>query len=221
MFPFQARWLLSPAARAINMGRAFAVALARLGADISVHHHGTASKSDAEETARLVREHGTRTIIVDGDLTDTKVVKHLFEATLGAFGRVDIVINNAGLVIKKPFTDISEAEFDRSFGINAKAAFFVMQEAARCIADNGRIINMGTTRPFPSIRFMPGRRPRSKISPVRWPGKSAGGASPSMWSRPGRSTIPSITVPKRRSRLHGQRPPASPAGWGISKTLFR
>ncbi|WP_196774162.1 SDR family oxidoreductase [Mesorhizobium jarvisii] len=131
------------------MGRAFAVALARLGADISVHHHGTASKSDAEETARLVREHGTRTIIVDGDLTDTKVVKHLFEATLGAFGRVDIVINNAGLVIKKPFTDISEAEFDRSFGINAKAAFFVMQEAARCIADNGRIINMGTTRPFP------------------------------------------------------------------------
>ena len=69
----------------------------------------------------------------------------MFEATLGAFGRVDIVINNAGLVIKKPFTDISEAEFDRSFGINAKAAFFVMQEAARCIADNGRIINMGTT----------------------------------------------------------------------------
>jgi len=220
MLPFQARLaVITGSAR--NMGRAFAVALARLGADISVHHHGTASKSDAEETARLVREHGTRTIIVDGDLTDTKVVKHLFEATLGAFGRVDIVINNAGLVIKKPFTDISEAEFDRSFGINAKAAFFVMQEAARCIADNGRIINMGTTRPFPSIRSMPGRRPRSKISPVRWPRKSAAGASPSMWSRPGRSTTPSITVPKRRSRLPGQRAPASPAGWGISKTLFR
>ena len=128
-----------------NMGRAFAVALARLGADITVHHHGDASRSDAEETARLVRAQGVRATIVDGDLADTATVKHLFEATLGAFGRVDIVINNAGLVIKKPFTEISEAEFDRSFGINAKAAFFVMQEAARCIADNGRIINMGTT----------------------------------------------------------------------------
>ena len=128
-----------------NMGRAFAVALARLGADIIVHHRGAGSKGDADETARLVREQGQRAIIVDGDLADTKVVKQVFEAALSSFGRVDIVINNAGLVIKKPFTDISEAEFDRSFGINAKAAFFVMQEAARCIADNGRIINMGTT----------------------------------------------------------------------------
>lgn len=128
-----------------NMGRAFAIALARLGANVTVHHHGPGSRTDAEETAQQVREQGVRATLVAGDLSDPKTVKHLFKVTLDAFGRVDIVINNAGLVIKKTFTEISEAEFDRSFGINAKAAFFVMQEAARCIADNGRIISMGTT----------------------------------------------------------------------------
>jgi NAD(P)-dependent dehydrogenase (short-subunit alcohol dehydrogenase family) len=76
---------------------------------------------------------------------NTAVVKRLFDETISAFGRVDIVINNAGVVIKKPFVEITEEDFDRSFGINAKAAFFVMQEAARRISDHGRIINMGTT----------------------------------------------------------------------------
>lgn len=128
-----------------NMGRAFAQALARLGANITIHHHGPASQSDAEETARLVREQGSRVIIVSGDLANLSTVKQLFDETINVFGRVDIVINNAGLVIKKPFIDITEEDFERSFGINAKAAFFVMQEAARRIADNGRIINMGTT----------------------------------------------------------------------------
>jgi NAD(P)-dependent dehydrogenase (short-subunit alcohol dehydrogenase family) len=60
----------------------------------------------------LVREQAARAIVVDGDLADVKVVKQLFDATLQAFDRVDIVINNAGLVIKKPFTDITESDFD-------------------------------------------------------------------------------------------------------------
>jgi len=128
-----------------NMGRAFAVALARLGADITVHCHRPEATADAEGTVRQIRGQGARATLVCGDLVDLKVVKELFDATETAFGRVDIVINNAGLVIKKPFMEIDESEFDRSFGINAKAAFFVMQEAAHRIADHGRIISMGTT----------------------------------------------------------------------------
>ncbi len=88
---------------------------------------------------------GTRALVFGGNLAELAVIKQLFDETLSAFGRVDIVINNAGVVIKKPFVDISEEDFDRSFNSNAKAAFFVMQEAARRIEDNGRIINMGTT----------------------------------------------------------------------------
>ena len=58
---------------------------------------------------------------------------------------MDIVVNNAGVIVKKPIVEVTEEDFDRSFGINAKAAFFVMQEAARRLPEGGRIINIGTT----------------------------------------------------------------------------
>jgi NAD(P)-dependent dehydrogenase (short-subunit alcohol dehydrogenase family) len=128
-----------------NMGRAFAETLAGNGADVAVHCHSPRANSDAEETARRVKAQGARAIVVSGDLADPAVVRRLFDETMKAFGRVDIVINNAGVVIKKPLVEVTEEDFDRSFGINAKAAFFTMQEAARRISDNGRIINMGTS----------------------------------------------------------------------------
>ncbi len=128
-----------------NMGRAFAVALARRGADVAVHHHGASSRADAEETARLVRDAGGRAVVAAADLGDVAAIRRLYDDTVAALGRIDIVINNAGAIVKKPMVELTEADFDRLFAINAKAAFFVMQEAARRMADNGRIINLGTT----------------------------------------------------------------------------
>src|SRR4051812_17214782 len=101
-----------------NMGRAFAEALARSGADIVIHHRDSAK--DAEETARLVRAAGARAIVVAGDLAQVATVRRLFEETIKAFDRVDIVINNAGVIVKKPISEITEEEYDRSFGINSK-----------------------------------------------------------------------------------------------------
>lgn len=128
-----------------NMGRAFALSLAARGADIVVHHHSANSAADAEETARLIQENGVRALITSGDLSDASAVEAIFASAKDAFGRIDIVINNAGVVIKKSFAEITEADFDRVFGINTKAAFFAMQQAAKHIEDGGRIINMGTT----------------------------------------------------------------------------
>lgn len=128
-----------------NMGRAFAEALARRGADVVVHHHGASSKGEAEETARLVEKAVRRAIVVAADLGSVAEVKRMFAETAAAFGRLDIAINNAGLIVKKPILEVTEEDFDRSFAINAKAAFFVMQEAARRIEDGGRIVNLGTT----------------------------------------------------------------------------
>ena len=76
-----------------NMGRAFAEALAGQGAAVAVHYHSAHAQNDAEETVRLVKAQGARAIAVDGDLAVPSVVKHLFDETLNAFGRVDIVIN--------------------------------------------------------------------------------------------------------------------------------
>ncbi|MGH7330523.1 MAG: SDR family NAD(P)-dependent oxidoreductase, partial [Polyangiaceae bacterium] len=100
-----------------NMGRAFAVALAKRGADVVVHHHGASSKADAEETARLVRDAGKKALVVDGDIASVAAVQRLFDETMKAFGRVDIVVNNAGVIVKKPFVEITEEDFDRSFTI--------------------------------------------------------------------------------------------------------
>ncbi|MGI0117878.1 SDR family oxidoreductase [Zooshikella sp. RANM57] len=135
--------LITGAAR--NMGRAFAAALATQGADIVVHYHSNSAAAEAEETARLVKEQGKRALLVQGDLANPQVVEGIFKDTLQTFGRIDIVINNAGMIIKKPLVDYSEEDFDHSFAINTKAPFLVMQQAARHLQDGGRIINMGTS----------------------------------------------------------------------------
>lgn len=135
--------IITGAAR--NLGRGCAEALARNGADIVIHYHTAGSKADAEETARLVRSNGVRAILVSGDLSKVNNIKRMFDETFKAFGRVDIVVNNAGKIVKKPVAQITEDDYDSVFGINSKGSFFVMQEAARRIADNGRIINIGSS----------------------------------------------------------------------------
>jgi NAD(P)-dependent dehydrogenase (short-subunit alcohol dehydrogenase family) len=128
-----------------NLGRGFAVALARQGANVVVHYHREATRNQAEETAKLVRAQGAKAILVPGDLSQVANIKRLFDETTKAFGRVDIVVHSAGSLVKKPMAKITEAEYDRVAGINSKGTFFIMQEAVRRIADNGRIINIGTS----------------------------------------------------------------------------
>jgi NAD(P)-dependent dehydrogenase (short-subunit alcohol dehydrogenase family) len=128
-----------------NLGRGFAVGLARNGADVVVHFHREATRDQAEETARLVREQGARAILVSGDLSQVANIRKVFDEAMKAFGRVDIVVHNAGQIVKKPLAEVTEAEYDRVAGINSKGTFFIMQEAIRRISDNGRIINIGTS----------------------------------------------------------------------------
>lgn len=128
-----------------NMGRGFAQALAAQGASVAVHHRADSSAADAQETARLVEEAGGESTIVSGDISHLDSVREIFKQTKERFGRVDFVINCAGLVVKKPFAEYTEEDFDRSFSVNSKGAFFVMQEAAASVEDNGRIISLGTS----------------------------------------------------------------------------
>jgi NAD(P)-dependent dehydrogenase (short-subunit alcohol dehydrogenase family) len=128
-----------------NLGRAFAIALARNGANIVVHYHRAETQAEAEETASLVRAQGVEAILVQGDLSIIANIRKMYDVAMKEFGRVDIVINNAGYIKKKPFVEITEEEFDRCAGINTKGLYFSMQEAAKRMADNGRIINIGTS----------------------------------------------------------------------------
>ncbi|KAF9145859.1 hypothetical protein BGX30_006342 [Mortierella sp. GBA39] len=126
-----------------NMGKAFALALARRGADIVIHHRK--DTSEAQTAAQEIQSLGRRTLIVQGELTSVSVIEQIFAQILTTFGHIDIVINNAGVVLKKPMAEISEEEYDSVFAINAKVPFFIMKECAKHMADGGRVINIGTT----------------------------------------------------------------------------
>ncbi|WBL73561.1 SDR family oxidoreductase [Serratia liquefaciens] len=126
-----------------NLGGLVARDLAANGAAaVVVHYNSDATRAAAEETLQAVKATGAQAIAVQGDLTQTGNVALLFEKAVKAFGKVDIAINTAGLVIKKPIAEVTEADYDSSFDINAKAAFFFIQQAGKHLADNGRIVTI-------------------------------------------------------------------------------
>jgi NAD(P)-dependent dehydrogenase (short-subunit alcohol dehydrogenase family) len=127
-----------------NLGRGFAEMLASHGANVVVHYNNEKSRPEAEQTAVAVRANGTEAEVVAADLTLPSQIQSMFERIMKRFGRFDVLINNAGMIIKKPFVEIIEKEFDQMFALNAKAPFLCMQEAARRMGDGGRIVNIGT-----------------------------------------------------------------------------
>src|SRR5207244_10610346 len=68
-----------------------------------------------------------------------------FDACLEKFGRLDILVNNAGVMFTRPVAEVGEDEFDRLFAVNVKGAFFCCQEAAKRMAEGGRIINLSSS----------------------------------------------------------------------------
>lgn len=127
-----------------NLGGLISTKLAEAGAKVVVHHHSEASKADAEQTADAIRSAGSGAVTFQGDLTQVDDVRRLFDVAVDEFGGVDVAINTTGMVLRKPIVETSEEEYDRMFAVNAKAAYFFLQEAGRRINDNGKIISLVT-----------------------------------------------------------------------------
>ncbi|MGW0157999.1 SDR family oxidoreductase [Mycobacterium sp. NPDC003323] len=132
------------AAGAKNLGGLISRSLAERGANVAVHYNSSSSEADADATVAAVEETGARAIKVQGDLTVPTNVEQLFEAAIDAFGSVDIAINTVGKVLRKPLTETTEAEYDSMFDINAKAAYFFLQQAGRRLNDNGSVVTIVT-----------------------------------------------------------------------------
>lgn len=128
-----------------NMGRAFAVKLGEMGANVVVHYHREETRDQAEETARLVEMHGVSTALTVGDLGQVANVRRMYDTAESNFGGVDIVLNHAGAIIKKPLADFTDEEFERLNAINNRGLFYSLREASTRIRDGGRIINTGTS----------------------------------------------------------------------------
>jgi len=128
-----------------NLGRAFVLDFAERGANVVIHHHSDSSRAEAEDTLKKAKGFaGVDSFIVSGELSLTTIEK-AFSQIQERWGGVDILVNNAGKIVKKPFLEISEQDFDQSFLVNTKAAFFCMQHAAKKMRNGGRIVNIATS----------------------------------------------------------------------------
>lgn len=126
-----------------NLGALVARQFVEAGArGIALHYNSDASRADAEETAAGLKSLGADATLFQGDLSVVGNNAKLFDAAKAHFGQVDVAINTAGVVIKKPIADVTEADYDKSFDANAKAAFFFLQQAGRTLADDGGIVTI-------------------------------------------------------------------------------
>lgn len=135
-----------------GIGGAIACALAVLGANVIINYPRDADAEPAFAVAERVKSLGGRGLCVRADVTRLDEIRTLFERSEAAFGGLDIVVSNAGGgQTPKPIAEVTEAEYDAVTTLNGKAHFFVLQEAARRLRRNGRIIVIAsstTAMPF-------------------------------------------------------------------------
>ena len=129
-----------------GLGAGMAIGLAEAGADLVV----VASSARLQETVEKIKALGRRCLGIQADLIDTKVIPQIVDATLKEYGRIDILINCAGIIRRAPAIEFSEKDWDDVIQINQKATFFLCQAAAREMVKQkkGKIINIASLLSF-------------------------------------------------------------------------
>ena len=134
-----------------GIGAEIALRLAGDGYDLTVNYAGNADK--AGEIVKAVKERGREAIAVRGDVANADDVAGLFRSTAERFGKIDAVVNCAGILSMGRIADGDIQGFDKVIAVNLRGAFLVMSEAARHIADGGRIVAISSSviaHPFPA-----------------------------------------------------------------------
>lgn len=133
--------LVTGAAR--GLGRAISLALANAGADVAL---GLRDISTGDSLAQEIRAMGRRALPLQMDVTRLDQIFSAVEKTVSAFGRLDILINNAGIAPENLAENFTEADFDATLAVNLKGTFFASQAAGRVMIrqKRGRIINLGS-----------------------------------------------------------------------------
>ena len=126
-----------------GIGAAIAEKLAANGAAVVVNY--SRSASEAEALVKRIRNGGSRAIAVQADLSRPAEAEKLFKRALEEFGRVDVLVNNAGTYEFLPLSGIQEEHYNRMFDLNVKGLLFASQQAAAAFADGGgSIINISS-----------------------------------------------------------------------------
>lgn len=126
-----------------GIGAAIAQRFAAEGASVVVNYAN--SKVEAENVVAKIIAAGGKAIAVKADVSTSEGARTIFDATEAEFGKPDILINNAGLILYKPVAAVSEEEYDRMFAVNVKGTFLTCQLATSRLKDNGVIINFSSS----------------------------------------------------------------------------
>ncbi|UWU27153.1 SDR family oxidoreductase [Rhizobium sp. WSM1274] len=133
--------LVTGASRGI--GAAVARRLARNGFTVVINYSGNAAP--AEELVQEIEQAGGKALTAKADVSDAEAVRHMFEAAETAFGGVDVLVNNAGIMMLSSLAEADDVNFDRQINVNLKGTFNTLREAAKRLRDGGRVINFSTS----------------------------------------------------------------------------
>jgi 3-oxoacyl-[acyl-carrier protein] reductase len=125
-----------------GIGAAIARRLAADGASVAITY--TRGADAAAEVVKDIERVGGKAIAIQADAADAKAVVAAVEKTVSVFGRLDVLVNNAGTAIPKPFEDTSLEEMDRVIDINLRGVLIATQAALKHLRDGGRVITIGS-----------------------------------------------------------------------------
>ncbi|MGB7133829.1 MAG: 3-oxoacyl-ACP reductase family protein [Acidobacteriaceae bacterium] len=125
-----------------GIGAAIAKRLAADGASVAITYAKDFGAASA--VVKAIENGGGKAIAIQADAADAEAVKNAVEKSVAAFGRLDVLVNNAGTAIPKTFEETTLEEMDRILAINVRGVFVTTQAALKHMKDGGRIINIGS-----------------------------------------------------------------------------
>ena len=125
-----------------RVGRAIALALAERGAELVIHYRD--SEREAQEVLALAKKAGGKPVAVRGDVSVATDVDRIVETAMLAFGRVEILVNNAAIFYRTPFEQLTEEDWDRFLDVNLKGPFLLCRKVGEIMRRQarGKIINL-------------------------------------------------------------------------------
>src|ERR1700722_1391330 len=126
-----------------GIGAAVAERLASDGFTVVINYSG--DTKSAEALARKIEGKGGRALTAKADVSDPNAVRSMFDAAEAAFGGVDVLVNNAGIMKLATIADSDDALFDQQIAVNLKGTFNALREAAKRLRNGGRVVNFSTS----------------------------------------------------------------------------
>ncbi|WP_308993560.1 SDR family oxidoreductase [Mariniflexile litorale] len=126
-----------------GIGKEIALLLAENGAKVIINHSN--SKEEAQATADTIIKNGGEALVVKADVSQRNEVTQLFDKAIEVYGKIDVLVNNAGIMVCKKIKDNTQEDFSRQFDVNVRGIFNTLQEADSKLADNGNIINFSSS----------------------------------------------------------------------------